>query len=397
MMHIVFNAVAPSTSGVRSYIIALTTELPRMYPEVKYTAFVNPDLQQECDVGLPNISIVSRNASGSIQDKLVWEQFLLPRELRRINADLLYTFFASDVFFAPCPTIIRIGNMLPYDSDAMQLESSWRTRLRLQYLRWMSRLSSSTSDGTLVQSSYAAEELGELHGFPNSKLFGINRGFAFDNSTDDSELLENPPDSYILSVSHIFPFKRLIEVVEGYSIAREMRPDMPPLLIAGDFKDSRYVLSLQNRIAELKLTPFVTLLGNVPRNKLYNLIRGSMTTIFSSMVETFPVSLMEQMNIGSPMIVSNRGVMPSFGGDSVLYYNPASPQELSEQLLKLVDSADLRATLKQASKERMSEVTIDWHTALVKRQQLFERLVNANRSKNKLKRLLSAKKLLSDF
>ena len=119
-------------------------------------------------------------------------------------------------------------------------------------------------------------------------------------------------------------------------------------------------------------------LEKVPRSKLFNVIEPAEIIIFPSMVETFPVTLLEQMLVGGAMIVSSRGVMPFFCGDAVLYYDPLSPDELAVRLKECLDSSSLRKSLRLKSKERTEMLNITWSSSINRRYHLFDNLTKIN-------------------
>lgn len=380
-MHIAFNTYSPFSGGVRSYIVKLATLLPAMYPNTHYTIFISPQVKSACDRGLPNVDlVVFKSEERSTLERIYWEQVQLPLEMRRRNVDLLYTFFATDILFSPCPTLIRIGNMAPYDPLAVKSEKQWKGRFRLHYLRWMSWISTHTSDGVIVQSEFAGDELVAKHRFPKHKVNGLNRGFDPSGIEGESIPRADLPQEYLLCVSHLSRYKMLLEVVDGYAKALRHVPTLPPLLIAGGELDKAYANELKQHSCVLNLQKHIRFLGNVPRNELESLISNCVISIFSSLVETYPSTLIEQMCVGTPLIVSNRGVMPAFCADSALYYDPTSSEQLSQQVLKLYSSNELRQQLIEASLKRMGEIETDWNLALQKRQQLFERVVSRSNS-----------------
>jgi glycosyltransferase involved in cell wall biosynthesis len=377
-MHLAFNVVTAggARSGVFSYVVRMTTDFPRLYPDVRFTVFITPDLLEACDNSLPNVELVVCNyASQSALKRMFWEQLMLPIELKKRNIDLIYTFSVTDIFFAPCPSVIRVGNMLPYCREAVKLHTGFKARLRLLYLRVILRLSVASSNAALVMSEPAASILIEQHGYPKNKVIGINRGVTLESIKQDSTPIANLPAQYILVVSHIQEHKRLEEVIKAYStVIKEI--NIPPLLIVGDDTNLVFLNKLQQLVDNLCLHEKVIFFGKIPRSNLYSVIQSAEIIIFPSMVETFPVTLLEQMLVGSVMIVSNRGVMPYFCGDSVLYYDPTSPDDLSSKLTECLQSEALRKELRIKSKERTEKLDITWLSAMKKRYHLFERIVN---------------------
>ncbi|HEX8463052.1 MAG TPA: glycosyltransferase family 4 protein, partial [Abditibacterium sp.] len=59
--------------------------------------------------------------------------------------------------------------------------------------------------------------------------------------------------------------------------------------------------------------------------------------------DPFPLTVLEAMSCGLPVVASRRGGIPEGGDDDILYFQPPDVDELAAQLAALVDSAPLRA------------------------------------------------------
>jgi len=383
-MHISFNMVTAggSTSGVFSYVLKMAIDFPNHYPKTNFTLFITPDLFEYCNKNLPNVDIVvCKFASKSAIKRMLWEQLILPFEAKRRKIDLIYTFSVTDIFFALCPTVIRVGNMLPYSKEAMKYQTGIKSKFRLNYLRLILRLSVLTSDATLVMSKAAGDILINENSFPKNKIVGINRGVTLNSIMIDQSFRHNIPSEYILILSHIQEHKRLEEIIIGYSL----KPRNIPLVFVGSYSNQAFFNKLKLLIDKLQLKDKVIFLGTVDRSNLYSLINPAKIIVFPSMVETYPSTLLEPMLVGSSMIVSSLGVMPALCGDSVLYYDPRSPDEFSEKLSNYLDSEKLRKNMKKLSKERMKIIDTSWEIAIEKRFNLFKRILHksARFGKNK--------------
>ena len=270
--------------------------------------------------------------------------------------------------------------MAPFDPEAIKTEKYFRGKMRLYALALLSRAATYTADRILVQSSNAAEILIEDHGFRKDKTIGIDRGFEVSDLVSDNSVSPITEQKYILCVSHIFRYKMLIEVVREYALAFSKDSSLPILYIAGEDKDKEYAIDIYKEIAELNMEGKIRMLGGIPRENLYNLIRESEISIFSSLVETFPTTLLEQMSLGAVLVVANSGVMPKFCNDSVVYFDPHLPGSLATQLNDLTNNIVLRRELSDKAKRRFFELDVTWETAFRKRQALFDEVISEARS-----------------
>ena len=239
----------------------MTTQFPMTYPKDHFTFFITPDLMDACDSTLNNVEIIICNyPDQSILKRILWEQIWLPIELKKRNVDLVYTFSVTDIFFAPCPSVVRVGNMLPYCRESRGLHAGFKAKARLLYLRTILRLSVISSDATLVMSEPAASILIEQYGYPKDKVIGINRGVTLESIQLDNSPVVNLPDKYILVVSHIQEHKRLEEIIKAYSIVK-MNTDLPPLLIVGAKSNFIFLNKLHKLIDLLSLQDDIVFFG----------------------------------------------------------------------------------------------------------------------------------------
>ena len=58
------------------------------------------------------------------------------------------------------------------------------------------------------------------------------------------------------------------------------------------------------------------------------------------------------MACGCPVLVSDAGSLPEICGDSALYCNPYSPDDIASKILKLISEPSLRKELTDKGKER---------------------------------------------
>ena len=378
MSHIALNAYKVASGGILGYITRIVTDLPRLFPEHEYTIFLSKKLDHLPQY--PNTThVYLSDDSGGRFDRFRWEQFALPRELSSRNVDLLYTFSPFDIYLSKCPTIVRLANMAPFDPLAIQAEKHLFGKMRLYILALFSRLATFTADRILVQSSYAAEILTEERGFRKDKTVGIDRGFEVSDIVSDDSNTSNVEEKYILCVSHIFRYKMLIELVQEYASAFNSDNSLPKLLIAGEDKDKEYAREINEAIAEYNMEEHIIMLGGIPREDLHNLIRGSELSVFSSLVETFPTTLLEQMSLGAVLVVARSGVMPKFCGDSVVYYEPHLAGSLATKFGDMIGNTELSRELSDKAKQRFLELNVTWESAFQKRQALFDEVISEAR------------------
>ena len=67
----------------------------------------------------------------------------------------------------------------------------------------------------------------------------------------------------------------------------------------------------------------------------------SLMVIFASKTENCPNILLEAISMNKLILCSNLKPMPEFGRESVVYFNPNSPEDLSEKLVKIIQNKEI--------------------------------------------------------
>lgn len=105
--------------------------------------------------------------------------------------------------------------------------------------------------------------------------------------------------------------------------------------------------SLLKKIEELGLQDTVHVLGYLPYDKLPTIYNLARLMVFPSLFEGFGMPVLEAMACGCPVVCSNVTSIPEVGGTAVHYFDPTSPEQIADAIMKLWNDdkalLDLRA------------------------------------------------------
>ncbi len=163
------------------------------------------------------------------------------------------------------------------------------------------------------------------------------------------EAMGDPQRVMILSVGRLTEQKGFVDLIEAFA---RIHPEYPnsALVIAGggDLK-----ASLQNKIAELQLQNDVFLLGI--RNDARQLMASADIYVNSSHWEGTPVSVLEAMAAGLPIVATRVGENPYLLAENTgLLVNAQQPQQLAEALGQMLCSAETRQKFASAALARIN-------------------------------------------
>ena len=155
----------------------------------------------------------------------------------------------------------------------------------------------------------------------------------------------------IIHVSNFRPVKRISDLVYAMAIITKEEPNAK-LTLVGDGPDR---ISVERLVDSLKLRRNVTLTGF--RSDIPNLMRCADIGVLCSETESAPLTLLEGMSTGLPMISTKVGGVPEIiqDGKNGLLVSSKHPEELAEAILHLYKDQKLRRKLGENARKTVLE------------------------------------------
>lgn len=101
------------------------------------------------------------------------------------------------------------------------------------------------------------------------------------------------------------------------------------------------------------------------------LYRDALCFVYPSFYEGFGMPILEAMNYGCPVVLSNRSCFPEVAGDASLYFNPDDCEDIKNSIETVIYNDDFRSSLIKKGYSRVKNFswkkTADEHIALYKR------------------------------
>lgn len=361
-MRIFINALSARLGGGQTYLLNLLKHVPQ---EENFQVFVL--VQPSFNLGdLP--SNVVRLEQALLENPLrraVWEETQLVSLLKKLNIDLFFSpggllprSLPPDVL-----TVVTFQNMLPFDLVQRKKYPYGYRRLRDWLLERGLSTSMCRADLVVFISEFAREfiqhKLSGLKGNSIVAPHGVHPVFRYGFILETPRPEWVPKEDYFLYVSFIDHYKAQLEVVRGFKLYRQQGGDGKLLLVGAEYRP--YGDLLRQEIANLGLSEWVILVGNVPHGELPAAYQNARINIFASFTENCPNILLEMMASGRPALVSNRAPMTEFGGNAVAYFDPANPGEFARCLAELVIDEERQHCLANSAMERVAGYT--WERA----------------------------------
>lgn len=294
----------------------------------------------------------------SILHQLIWQRLHLPRLARRLGVSVMFNTDAGSVCpFRPCATLSQ--DMLSFEPGEMQ-RYPWPglARIRLEVLRiiQLHRLRHSTM--AIFLSDHARRVIGRLT--PLSHTCVINHGIDR-NFFDAYEMRRMWPLSKpvrFLYISNAAPYKHQWNVVEAVALLRHSTGQDFRLRLVGGGAGSAMARLLDAVKQHDPGQDFVELIDFVPNNRIVDELAAADVFIYASSCENLPITLLEAMASGLPIVSSNRGPMPEVLGKGGVYFDPENPEIIADAIARVVGDNNLRQRI--CSESRMRAEGFTW-------------------------------------
>ena len=160
----------------------------------------------------------------------------------------------------------------------------------------------------------------------------------------------NGNKKYWLQVGSLEPRKNHVATLDALEIYWKQSQLRLPLKIVGGigWKSD----SLRHRIRNLENAGIVSSLGYLPDSDMPNLYYDAMALIFPSWYEGFGLPIVEAMSHGCPVISSKAGSLLEVGGDAAAYIDPACPEQIAAEMLRIECDPTLWQTMVHKGKNQ---------------------------------------------
>lgn len=229
------------------------------------------------------------------------------------------------------------------------------------------------ADKTVVLYADQKEELQRRWGIPAERLFvapnGIDDIFlapATSNGTAANGNASLPAKGYCMFVGRLEPRKGV------ESLLHALADSSIPCLIVGDGPDRKRLMDLSSR---LNLTSRVVFTGAVNRSDLTDYYRHASFLVLPSLSEAFPLTALEAMASGIPVLASRVGVLPDLiePHQCGLVFTPGQAAELSQRIQTLASDPEMARRMGHNGRETVLR-KFTWNAVILELVRLYQGL-----------------------
>lgn len=305
-----------------------------------------------------------------IPTRKMWTLTSLSFELlkNRSSLDVFFTPTHYLPLFAPKKSIVSI-----LDVSYILFPNLFKKRDLIQLRKWTNFSAKKSMKILTISQSSKNDIIKEYRVGPNKVEViypGINTDLASnkDLSMEDLEKSFGIKNKFILFVGTLQPRKNIERLIEAFS---KLETDVNLVIVGRRGWQYEEIL---NAPQKYNVKDRVLFLQNVGDEQLPSLYKNAQFFILPSLYEGFGIPVLEAMNYGCPVIVSNVSSLPEVGGDAVLYVDPSSSEDIAKKMQKLLDDGNLRKDLIQKGKKQVEKFS--WEKSARETLAVLEEVAN---------------------
>jgi glycosyltransferase involved in cell wall biosynthesis len=360
-----------TASGASNYISNLVPRLLEANTDFEFVLLRFAD-QHDCD-DLPLESIPCTRLHMFAQ--VIWDQAVLPFVLRGRGIDLYHPLKFLGCLRRHCPQI-SVGHSItaPFRGDfpsSRRALAYWSTLGNRLYRR---------SSHVIAVSQYVRDFLVEVLSVPPERVTVVYNGKdarfrQYADVAKPPELQLTVDGPFILGVGNLFPVKNQLTTVQAFARIAERLADHKLVLAGGTTHP--YFAEVSEAVDRAALRQRVQFPGFVDPNVLLYLYNRADALVMPSLTEGCPITLLEAMACGLPVVGSRRGGIAELGGEAIrLVDDPHDTEAWAAAMLDVVTDTATRARMTEASLSRAAEFT--WERTGRETLAVYQRVLATN-------------------
>ncbi|MBE9473255.1 MAG: glycosyltransferase family 4 protein [Chloroflexi bacterium] len=333
------TALPPQPVGAGNYIIQLIRALAGINANDEYVIFAQQ--RGHALISLPEnesfewIILEDRNPGS----RLIWEQTLFPRLIRKSGVDLLHSLHYTRPVRLPCASVVTFHDMTFF------LYPELHTRAKRLFFPLAIRASARQADALTAISESTRQDAIRVLGISPEKItatqLGVDPAFRPINDTAAMRKIAEKydlPDRFILYVGLIEPRKNLPMLINAYKCLIDGGENYKLVLVG------RYgwmYEDLLRQINNLDLGGMVHFTGYVSQEDLPLVYNLSSLFVYPTIYEGFGLPALEAMACGVPVITTDVSSLPEIVGEAGMLVPVNNVEALYGAMIEVLGDEDL--------------------------------------------------------
>ncbi|MCL2594615.1 MAG: glycosyltransferase family 4 protein [Promicromonosporaceae bacterium] len=291
--------------------------------------------------------------------RLVWEQVVLPRLIRRVRPDVVHSPHYTMPLATRTPVVVTLHDATFFTTPELHL------RAKARFFRAWIRIAARRAAALVTPSLATRDEVVRLVGADAAKFYVAYHGVDHERFRPVSNpeaarvraTLDIGDRDYVGFLGTLEPRKNVTALIRGWVRSCTGLDNPPALVLAGG---KGWDDALDAAIAAVPPHLVIRRPGYLPLGDLPGFLAGATVLAYPSRGEGFGLPVLEAMACGATVLTTRELSLPEVGGDAVAYCG-TDDASIEAELRALLNDAPRRAALAEAAIVRAQ--TFTWAAA----------------------------------
>lgn len=318
--------------GIYNVAKSVVTNLVGRLPKgVELVVFGNEMNRHDFDIDgvefvLSDIKLESR------KDVILWELFRANKYIKQYNIDRIVFPRGFTSLFCPIMDIIIVHDLIPffYHKNFPGVLG----KIENAYIMTRLKQSIASADRIITISEYSKADMIAMVPKAASKTEVILHGFDHRKQLYD---VEPAAEDYIIGITSGLPHKNARGIIEVYKEYVKISNKPAKLVLAGLKSLDDIEVQLDKEVADL-----IECKKFLEDKEYFTLFKNAKVLLFMSIIEGFGLPPLEAMELGVPVICSDRTSLPEVVNDAGVLVNPDDYAGVAKELNKMLSDEEYR-------------------------------------------------------
>lgn len=362
------RSLRPPLTGIGHYTLNLARGLSELLSPGSVTLFVTRDSVGHNGIGCERVLAPLPTPHELL--RVLWEQTLVPLEVRRHGIEVYHSPSYSLPLALPCARVVTVHDLAFFNPHFHKV------RMRF-YLQALTQMSLRRADHVIAVSEHTRQVLEARFPHVAGRVSVVHPGL-------DPLFLAPPREAavrqfrqevgqarpYILFVGAIEPRKNLPRLIRAFEMAMAETGLNHDLVLCGPM-GWRYGPTV-HAMRSSPLSHRIRHVGYVPVDDLPLWYAGADLFVYPSLCEGFGLPPLEAMATGTPVVTSNSSSLPEVVGDAAATALPTSVEAIAAAMQRVLSDPDFAAELRVRGPQRARAFT--WTAAASRTIDIYRRL-----------------------
>jgi len=358
--------------GMDIVVLELIKHLQKIDFENEYFILVKPDIDNKILQETDNFHIIEIPGG----PYPIWEQYYLPRVLKKLAPDILHCTSNTAPIFSKVPLVLTLHDILYMESIDFT-KGTWYQRLGNLYRKLVVPQIISNCRKIITVSYFEKEEIDKYFSLD------VDRVEVIYNAQNDSfkpiaEKVElqyfrekfNLPPQFILYLGNTHPNKNIYNVIEAIRLLNQ-ECNTNTILVMPDV-NREFLNAVLRDIGHPELAEVIHLTGYIENKYLKYIYNLASVFLYPSYYESFGIPILEAMSCGTPVITSNTTGMAEVCDTAAITVDPKNPDMIKAAIKQLLFNSQAHTDYREAGLRRAS--LFSWTQTAAKVLDLYQQV-----------------------